>query len=268
MRAVLSLASAALMLAPVCASNADEAIQTTTEFGITVAPDEIYDAIQETGDFWPAVRSYLTCEECTLEDPEICQQAANVIKDVNRHLYNRLFGGDDQSAYDLIDYVAARLRANLVRRRLREIMQDDAAFVQSKVHWEQAHRLRRRLPGIGTGNAEKVVTKMHGVMQSLGISAEKIDEAMIQWECLAQVEARRDSTEAGRQMLEFEREIIKGDQQLAELMRSIMTASDWAQITKPENHLVKRRDFVEACHELARLDTNDRTAQKPSIMAD
>ena len=268
MRAVLPFASAFLLLVPICASSAEEAVQTTIEFGITITPDAIYDAIQETGDFWPAVRYYLTCDECTLEGAETRQQAADFIKHVNRHLYKRLFGGDDESAYDLIDYVAAQLRASHVYGRLREIVQDDAALVPLKAHWEQAHRLRRGVPGAGRNHTEQVVARMRDVMQSLGVGPEKIEEAMPQWECLSQVEARRDATETGRQMLEFERQIMTGDQELAELMRSIMAASDWAQITKSENHLIKRRDFVEACQTLAQFQRDDRTAQKPAIIAD
>ena len=268
MRAVLPLASAVLLFVGVCASKGEEAIQTTTEFGITITPEAIYDAIQETGDFWPAVRSYLTDEECSLDEPAVCRQAAAVIKRVNRYLYDRLFGGDDESAYDLIDYVAARLRANLVYRRMRDTLQDDAALVRTKAHWEQTHRLRRQLPGDRAKDVEDVVTKMRDVMQSLGIDSDRVDEALLQWECLAQIENRRDSTGTGRQMLEFEKEIIEGDQNLAELMGSILAASDWAQITKSEKHLVKRRDFIEACQALARLEREDRTAQKEAIMAD
>ena len=54
-RHVCLLLAAMLVIASRSYADEDE-LQPTTEFGITIVADQIYDAIQETQDFWSPVR--------------------------------------------------------------------------------------------------------------------------------------------------------------------------------------------------------------------
>ena len=238
--------------------------QPTTEWGITITPDQLDDAIQETQDFWGPVKKHIASGDFAAATPETRQQAVAFLKRVHDELYQRLFERDEATAQDLLDYVGLRLRKFVLYRQLRETMGDDAAFVGLWERWERAQRDIHSLPEADRAPRVKAtLALLPDDMSAAGMSAEKIDQAMKIWEFQAQCMSRMAKNEAGKTMLAFDRETKKAEPQLGELVRAISAASDWTLITKNGKKSVTKADFIKAWEELAQLKSRGRTASKP-----
>lgn len=239
-------------------------LQPTTEFGLTITPEQLYDAIQETQDFWPPVRAHIAGEEFTVADLETRRQAAEFIADVNDHLHDRLFGDDEAVAMDLMTYLGARLRVFEFYRQLRAAVADDAAMVELKTRWERRLREINELPETErAAQYDDLVASIDTEMQSLEVPDERRAAALPLWQVQVQAIARMNTTGAGRQMLVFEQQVKHSDSALADLIRQVVSSSDWAQITKTKQTSLLRDDFLAAWQTLAEYEAA-RTANNPA----
>lgn len=258
------LLAVSLTLLVVCAAplRAEEELQPTTEWGITITPEQLYDAIQETSDFWPPVRAHLTSEGFSGGDEASRRYAADFIARVNSHFHDRLFGDDEQAALDLFDYLAARLRQFELYRQLRGQINDDALLVDLKAEWERDLRDAHGVPEAARAQRlVELVAEQKRDMTAAGLAPEVIDEAGGTWDRVAQATLRMHSTAAGQAMIRFEKEAKQARLDDAQLIRSVVAAHDWAQITKPAGAMLQRADFQRAWLELDQLE-NRRTAQR------
>jgi hypothetical protein len=242
----------------------DDELQPTTEFGITIVADQIYDAIQETQDFWSPVRQQIVTAPYIGGDDATRQQAAAFFKRVNDQLHDRMFGGDEDQALDLIDYLSTRLRVFQLYRQLRTIVADDGAFVTLKQSWDKGLREANSLDAAARPAAiDALVEQLGREMQSVSLSASQVEQAIPQWRTVGQATRRLNVTGAGAMMLGFERDAKAADSRVAELIRAVADTADWALITKPEKKLLKGSDFARAWQELEKIE-GPKTAHRPA----
>lgn len=235
------------LFVPAAARSEEGELQPTTEFGITITPDNLYDAIQETQDFWPPVRAYVAGPHFTVADPSVRREASAFIARVNDHLHDRLFGEDEATALDLMDYLAARLRVYELYRQLRSVLADDALLVTLKNQWEADIReLNVLAEDERIARYDEVIASMRDAMTARGIDGAKLQQATDGWKIMALAIHRMNTTGAGRQMLFFEQQVKSSDRAQAELIRSVVATSDWAQITKSKTTSLNRDDFIAA----------------------
>lgn len=229
----------------------DDIFKETTEFGVTVTTTDLIDAIQETQDFWYPVRMYVGSDKFAEADAATRQQAAELIRQVNNRLADQLFSQDDAASLDLIDYLGTRLRLFTTYRELRTTVADDHATISIKDHWERelraAHALGRDRRTTAL-QAARVRVTAH--VKTVGVAEDRHPVCLNLWDRAGQLWSRLNDSQAGKIMLEYERQVEQCEPPLAQLVRDVVCAADWAQITK-QDRLVKRADFERAWCELA-----------------
>jgi hypothetical protein len=240
-------------------------IKATTEFGITISPDQITDAIQETQDFWVPVRNYVASEAFQVATPETRTQAVTFIKKVHDELHHRLFEMDEATGHDLITYLTHRLRKFEIYRQLRAKINNDAALSTLVERWEKSHRDINLLPETDrAARVQELVALMPEEMSALGLSSEVVDAAKPLWDTQAKCLARMAETGAGKMMISYEHEARKLAPEVGELVRQVTTAADWALITKAGTAGINRKDFNKAWTELAELRGKRLAVSKPA----
>jgi hypothetical protein len=243
---------------------ADEPLQTTTEFGITVTADELAAAIQEMEDFWGSMHAYLSGKDFTQGDESSRRQTLKFFNSVQEGFYKKLFDGGDEHVVDLVDYLSLRLRKFAMYRRLRETVDNDAVLAELVEHWERSHRDCNALPADEQAERlAKLLEQMNHEMQRLGVPDERRAEASAVWSLQADCFARMNGTEAGKMMIGFEHQARELDRPSAELIRQVANAIDWATITKPESASLTVARFKTAQGDLARM-RNARVSSKPA----
>ena len=241
----------------------DDELKPTTEFGITIEPDQIYDAIQETQDFWSPVRHQIVNAPYIGSDLATRQQTADFFKKVNDQLHDRMFGGDEAQALDLIDYLSTRLRVFNCYRELRAIVKDDVAFVELKTSWDKGLREANTLSVAARATAvEALVKQLEAEMSSAALVESQIAKAVPVWKTVGAASARLNATGAGQMMLGFERDAKAKDVRVGELIRAVADTADWALISKAEQKLLKGSDFALAWQALEKVE-GPKTASKP-----
>ncbi len=246
----------------VSARAQDDELKPTTEFGITIQPDQIYDAIQETQDFWAPVRHQIVNAPFIGSDAATRQQTAEFYKHVNNQLHDRMFGGDEAQALDLIDYLSTRLRVFSCYRELRSIVADDGAFIELKLTWDKGLREANTHTGAArTAAVDALVKQLETEMRAASLEPAKIDKALPVWKTVGAASSRLNATGAGQMMLGFERDAKSKDMRVAELIRSVADTADWALITKSEQKLLKGSDFAQAWQQLEKIES-PKTARK------
>jgi hypothetical protein len=242
---------------------AQDQIKTTTEFGVTITPENITDAIQEQQDFWGPVRHYIGTAAFD-GDPAIKADAVAFLKTVHGELQSRLFERDEATAQDLLEYLTMRLRKFALYRQLRGVINDDAAMVALVERWEKAHREINALAiAERPARVQAILALMPDEMAAFGISAEAVKQATPIWDLHAQCIARMSQTEAGKMMIDYERQAKQLDRRVGELVRLIAMAADWALVVKSGNEGIGRTNFEKAWKDLADLRAKALTAAKP-----
>jgi hypothetical protein len=214
---VAALVLAACMLSAAGAQD----LETTTEFGITITPDHITDAIQETQDFWTPVLRYIASDDFAVADAAMRKQVIDFFNRLHESLYKQLFEGDDANARDLLDYLCLRMRKMELYRQLRTTLDSDKAMVALMDRWERTYREIHTLPADQWDErAQAMLQQIPQEMQALGIS---------------------------------EKEARQMDRPVGELLRKITSAADWAMISKPAGKTASRPEFEKAWKSLAKL---------------
>lgn len=229
-------------------SAADEEILTTTvEFGITISPSQIFDAIQESQEFWGPVRHYIASDKFAEGDPAVRREAAEFIRKVNDRLEEQMFRRDEQASIDLINYLATRLRMITLYRSLRATVGDDELALAIKADWE---RELRHLASLEDKDREarllEVQAEMQAIYGKLGLDEAQSGRCSEIWNTLTAVSNRLNSTSTGQIMLSYEREVRASDSALSVLICEVVYTADWAEITRPEGTTMSRANFEQA----------------------
>ncbi|HEX3658324.1 MAG TPA: hypothetical protein VHV55_21220 [Pirellulales bacterium] len=246
---------AALVLS-VCmlATSQAQELTTTTEFGITITPDNITDAIQETQDFWTPVLRYIASDDFAVADANMRKQVVGFFNRLHEALFKQLFEGDDANARDLLDYLCLRMRKMELYRQLRSTLKNDKALVAMMDRWERSYREIHLLAADQRPDRVKAMLALvPEQMQSLGISAEVSEKALKIWALQSECMTRMYKTDAGAIIGKFEKEARQMDRPVGELLRKIASSADWAMITKPEGKSASRPEFEKAWKALAEL---------------
>jgi hypothetical protein len=257
---VVALALTALLACPIPGRTQDD-LQTTTEYGITVTPEQISDAILETQDFWGPVRRHVQSDEFGAADQATRARTVAFYKRVHDSLHNRLWEQGEAPARDLIFYLTQRIRKFDMYRQLRVAIDRDAEFAKLVDRWERTQRDLHHLPeGERAARGEAVLKTMREEMIALGLPPERTEEAMRLWTRQADCIRQMANTEAGKMLLGYDREARQSDPATSELIRAVGAAADWAWITRAPNQLTKKSDFLRSWDELAKLGGQSRTA--------
>jgi|GEM_PF-2282016 len=248
---------------------AQDDLQPTTELGVTVTPDHIFDAIQETTDFWPPVRAYVKGEKFQVATPASREATAAFLKQAHSFLHDQLFEKDEATAMDLIDYLSWRIRKFVFLRRIRQSLQNDSLLVLSKDDWEQLRRDANELPAERQDVARAAIpTEMSRRMVAAGVEGPKVEEVVELWRRIAVCEQHMSDTETGQGMLEFEQQAKEFDRATASLIRDVVSAAEWTLIAKPTGTLASYGDFQPAWDSLQKLRAAHTAATQPSTLTE
>jgi len=263
------LSSFVLALGSICCLTSGlqaQDLPTTHDHGITISPDHLTGAIQDSQDFWGPVRKYLVSAECSIHDQAKREEAVVFLKRIHDGLHERLFNGTETEAADLVDYLSQRLRMFEVYRKLRTTVADDAILVGLIRDWEAELRSIHKLPlDQQPAKVQLLVAEMTTKMQAAKLDDAKVVEAAKLWTIQAAVVEKMTSTSAGKMMVHFE--TTEGDKLTVEvgaLLLTISSAADWVLITRDATASIGRDSFVKAYAEMQHLRVKYETALKPS----
>lgn len=220
-------------------------IQRSTELGITVEPSHIFDAFEESVDFWPNVRRYVTSDQFTVAEPEHRAAAAAFVKRVQDDLHGRLFGNDETAARDVVEYVTWGLRRAKIYREIRDLIDQPRELIRLRNEFEEASLAARR--GNQELDVDKLVQCMDVSMRTANLQAEKHATLVERWRSLAVCTKKINATQTAMVIQRADDEA--GTIPCGKLVRQIAGAADWAMILKAGKRTT-RQDFVNAWHEL------------------
>jgi hypothetical protein len=245
------------------ASAVAQDLPTTHDHGITITPDHLTNAIQESQDFWGPVRKHLLGADCTLGDPSPRTEAVTFLKSVHDGLQHRLFEQTEADADDLIVFLGHRLRSFEVYRRLRTTLNDDVLTLAVLETLRKDLREINQLPEVERAAPRAALSdKLVALVKSRGAADHTVASAKQLVDIQLAVLQSVASTEAGKMMIDFESKAKKLDTSISRLLLEISTAADWVLIVREEGREIGRTDFVTACAVLRELRTKQ-TAQLP-----
>ena len=249
------------------ASTQAQDLPTTHDHGITITPDHLTTAIQETQDFWGPVRKHLLSTECTIGDASPRAEAVAFLKSVHDGLHHRLFEQTEADALDLITFLGHRLRSFEVYRRLRATLADDVTTLAVIETLQRDLRDINQLPAAERSAHRTVLSdKLVGIVQSRGAADEKVAAAKQVIDLQLAVLEQIASTEAGKMMIDYEAKAKQLDPSVGRLLLEISTAADWVLITREAGREIGRADFLTACASLHELRAKQ-TAALPGTTA-
>lgn len=260
--ALCQLTAAACLLAVTNCSWAGDALETTTEFGITVTTDQIIDSMLEMEGFWPPVRAYIASDRFPVGDAATRRESVEHLKALSRLLSARLASDDDTVGQDLALYVAARLRKYECYRQLRAALHDDALMLKLKNIWERAmDECNGLTPAELEGRLDEVKSRIEEEMKTARCTSETVAKAKPWWDRLAQTKLRIEATSAGRAVMQYEREIESSSPACCELTIDVLDATEWALITKADDRDITRSDFLAAWDTVCKCKTAQAAAR-------
>lgn len=226
------------------AAPSSDPIQRSTEFGITIEPSQIFDAFEESIDFWPSVRKYVVSEGFDVAERENRVTAAAFVKRVQDELHGRLFGADEAAAKDVVEYVTWGLRRAQCYRELRAELPPES-LVRLRGQFEGLSK-EARLSGKPL-DVDYAVTQLDSAMQTLNLPVEQQARTLEMWRRLSECSSKLNATEAAMVIHRADHEAGTGAS--GDLIRKIAAAADWALILKTGKKTT-RQDFIAAWHEL------------------
>jgi hypothetical protein len=229
-------------------------LKPSTELGITVTPQQVFNSMTEMAAYWPAVRNYVESEKFTAADLATRKLAVERLKQLDARMSARLDSEEEAVGLDFLEYLAARVRKTEAFRQLREAIDNDLAMFRLKTHWDTALAPLERLddPERST-QIVKLAASMKPRMEVEGLPQQTIARAAPLWEVLAKATVRVDATAAGLAVVQFESEVESAAKPVARLTFSLIEATEWALMTKAANQTITRQDFIAAWEALARF---------------
>lgn len=249
-----------------CGAAGAQDLPTTHDHGITITPDHLADAIQETQDFWGPVRKHLLGAECTLGETGPRTEAVAFLKSVHDGLHERLFEKTEADAMDLITFLGHRLRMFEVYRRIRTTLADDPLTLSLVQGFQQELRGIQQLPEAErSARLQALVARLTTDMESRGVTGERLVAAGRLWTLQARVIEQIASTGAGKMMIDFENRAAHLDPQVGEVLLAISTASDWVLVVREQGKPIGCAEFLNAINEVQSLQAKQTAAGKPTL---
>jgi hypothetical protein len=246
MRMRISLFGLGLALS-ICTAVPAQDLPTTTDYGITITPDDLTTAIQQSSDFWGPVGKHLGSAECKISDAAKRKEATQFLKKVHDSLHNRLFEQGDEVAMDLINYLGIRLRMFEVYRKIRATIGDDAVTYVLIDRWGYDFRVLHLLPqDQQPAKIAELLARMNEEMKAAGVDDAKAAAAAALWTVQADVIQKLAATGAGQMMLDFERQGFGLEKSVGDLLADISLAAEWAQLANVPTAEIGREDFLKA----------------------
>jgi len=256
----------ALALLVIGSSVHAQDLPTTHDHGITITPDHLTGAIQETSDFWGPVRKHLLSTECSLGDVETRTAALTYLKQVHDGLHDRLFQQTEVEAMDLIHFLGHRLRSFEVYRRLRATLADDALMLTLMETYQKDLRAVNQLPvSERAAKLQAMHAKLVTAMQSNGIAGEKLAAASQLWDVQTQISRQIAETGAGKMTIEFEGRATQLDTHVGGMLLHITTAADWVLVIRTEGEEIGRNHFLKASSDLEVLHSKQTAAATGNV---
>jgi len=241
-------------------------LPTTHDHGITITPDHLADAIQETQDYWGPVRKHLLGTECKLGEVTPRTEAVAFLKSVHDGLHERLFEKTEQDAMDLITFLGHRLRMFEVYRRIRTTLGDDALTLELIGTFQRDLRQINMQPEAERpAQIQALVARLTTDMESHGVTGEKLVAAGQLWSLQIRVIEQISATEAGKMLNDFEVQASKLDQQVGELLLAISTASDWVLVVREQGRPIGCEDFLRALSDVNGLHAKQTANGKTTV---
>lgn len=247
-RSVLGLAACAVCFHAARPAQAldFEPIQDSTELGVTVTPNQIFDSFEESLTFWPAVRRCVLSGELNGADQAICVEADAYIGQVQDQLHDRLMGADQDKALDVINYVTWNLRRTHFFRQLRNTVANDEATCRLRRAFYR--QVGRQMQGGRTVDSDLLVTALEPELKALALGLDTEVRARELLRSIGACQIAIERTETG-QLLRQAEEALDG-QPCANVVRRIVSAVDWAGVIKDHGSLARREHFVVAWEQL------------------
>lgn len=249
-----------------CGAAGAQDLPTTHDHGITITPDHLADAIQETQDYWTPVRKHLLGGECKLGEAGPRTEAVAYLKSVHDGLHERLFEKTEQDAMDLITFLGHRLRMFEVYRRIRTTLADDALTLSLMQAFQHELRDIQRLPAAERdAKLQDLVGRVAAEMERHGVTGEKLVATRDLWTLQTKVIEQIAATDAGKMMITFEAEATKLNPQVGELLLYISTASDWVLVVREQGRPIGCEDFLKAVGEVQSMHAKQTAAGKSTL---
>ncbi|MBL9085185.1 MAG: hypothetical protein JNK76_25490 [Planctomycetales bacterium] len=253
MRRFLSLAPAFALVVTLCGAARGQDLPTTHDHGITIGPDQLIAAIQESTDFWGPVRVHLQSPECGYGSPEDRAAAVAFLKRVHDGLHKRLFESTEADAMDLVDYLGHRLRMFEVYRGIRTAVGNDALTAGLIQEWEAEFRKIHTVPAAERApQIQALLTRIEGRMKAAALDEAKVAAAQKLWVAQADVVEKMAATGAGTMMIDFEKAgTVELTIPVGQLLLDISGAADWVLIVREPAAEISCEQFVKAMSDLA-----------------
>lgn len=256
---------AALVLALALPNAVNAQVDTTTRFGVTVTPEDIWTAADESRLFWAYVRQALDSEDIAVNNEQLRGQALAALKATDRLMTEQAL--NDDSLPDVIEFLATRVRRYQLYRQLREAIADDKAFCRLVDEWETGRWQISLLPESERPAASKKhLEDFRPQVLAAGVAPAKQAEVLQLWSNMNECQDHMLTLETCRRLIELQSKVAATDPALRNMLRRIALAADWALITRvPRSPCPRCEEFVHAwrfCHKHV-PDVAERTGTRP-----
>lgn len=227
----------------------------TTEFGVTVTPEELWTEMDVSRRFWSRVRHCVSSEKFSAANPALRQQAAQALEAISDELADRAF--KDETIRDLLHYICSRYRTYELLRQLRGCIDDDRVFFRLHAAWED-HRYEclQLSTEEKQQSTEQLFTHFAQRLKAAELSPEQQEQAMELWKRLNACVEHMYSLEAGKALIRQKQRCWNNSPELQSLMCQIVRAANWAMITHPtRKNPPSTEDFLRAWKNCAALES-------------
>lgn len=242
------LATALTLLAarPAYAAS-DEPFVSSTELGVTITANDVFDGIEESMTFWPAVRKHLASPEFGVADLAQRKEVVAYIRDVQGKLHDRLMGGDNAQGMDVLNFACWNLRRIHFMREMRGAINADDALPRLRVEFHNHYARLLREQGVVA--PEQLTAAIEPQLKLLALPVDRHAQAMELWHKVALCLIAMEATGVGGVMREADHALDGSP--AAELTRRVVAAADLASIMKPQSGPATKADFLAAWDRLA-----------------
>jgi hypothetical protein len=230
------------------AAGANEALEATTELGVTVTTDDILDSLEEASCFWPAVRRYVLSPQFSAADEAARIEAEAYIRQVQDRLHERLMGEDEAAGLDLLTYVRWNIRRQHFFRELRAVVKNEDQVLRLRSAWYR--NFNRAADDGATIDLAALVAQIEPVVKLAALAPEDHAKVMSLWSNVGACMIRMEETQTGK--LIREAELALSGLPHEQLVRRIVSAADWAGIIKTRQGPAACEDFIAAWDALNR----------------
>lgn len=224
--------AAVLGLVALAARNSEAQIETTTQFGVTVSPEDIWTAADESRLFWAHIRKTVGSDEFLVGHDELRGQALAALRATDRLLVERAL--NDNHLPDVIEFLSTRIRRYTIYRQLRRTLNNDPVCCRMIDTWEAGRWHISSLPPEERAEAsKKQLEEFRQTMLTKEVPANRQSEVMELWQRQADCQDHMLSLETCQGLIDLQSRLAAHDPALRNVLRRVSLAADWALITRP-----------------------------------